>query len=700
MNIKNIIYYDYLEIKSLYKIELPSLFSLIANSNSYSDFSTGLQTLIKEKDYLDSKYRSLISELISYNSKSIYELSSQEKIKIETLSYLYNFIKNEDIDRSVSKDLYIDLYFLFLPLENKLINKGKPLEFDKFINRWDSGLDENIQDKRGENKKRIINLLIEKIEKRKDLSSKYQFEDSLSHNEKYIKVEKWWENYRFHLSMAIKSPNELNKFLGFSLSKEIMDTLSLAKKKNMPFFYTPYYLSLICVDNSFDDYSLRSYVLYSSELIETYGNIKAWEREDIIEEGKPNAAGWLLPEGGNIHRRYPEVAILIPDTRGRACGGLCASCQRMYDFQSSRLNFNLSSLAPKESWDKKLHTLMNYFENDTQIRDILLTGGDALMSKNKTLKNILDSIYRMAKRKHLANINREDGEKYAEIKKVRLGSRLLAYLPMRIDDELIEILKEFREKSLKIGIEQFVIQTHFQTPLEITPKAKKSIEKILSIGWRITNQLVYNVAVSRKGHNIKLRQELNSLGVLPYYTFSVKGFKENYAVYSPISRSSQEKNEEKILGQISQEKSIQLLKSLRGKPNIKEILNDFLNKENIPFLASDRNVLNIPAIGKSMTFRLIGISKYGQRILEFKHDSTRNHSPIIDDIKHVYIRENKSIAEYLRQLDSLKEDISQYSSIWYYTEEETEKCFGVFQYPEYNFNTTKRISNFQEIMPN
>ena len=183
--------------------------------------------------------------MINFNSKYVYELSRQEEIKIETLNYLYDFLKNENIDQSVSKDLYIDLFFLFLPLEKKLIHKEKSLKLDTFINRWDSGLDENIQDKREENKKRIINLLIEKIEKRKDLSSKYQFEDSLSHNEKYIKVEKWWENYRFHLSMAIKSPNELNKFLGFSLSKEIMDTLSLAKKKNMPFFYTPYYLSLI-----------------------------------------------------------------------------------------------------------------------------------------------------------------------------------------------------------------------------------------------------------------------------------------------------------------------------------------------------------------------------------------------------------------------------------------------------------------------
>lgn len=77
-------------------------------------------------------------------------------------------------------------------------------------------------------------------------------------------------------------------------------------------------------------------------------------KEDAVEDGKPNAAGWLLPDGHNIHRRYPDVAILIPDSMGRACGGLCASCQRMYDFQSERLNFNFEELKPKESWDKRL----------------------------------------------------------------------------------------------------------------------------------------------------------------------------------------------------------------------------------------------------------------------------------------------------------------------------------------------------------
>ena len=196
---------------------------------------------------------------------------------------------------------------------------------------------------------------------------------------------------------------------------------------------------------------------------------------------------------------------------GRACGGLCASCQRMYDFQSKRLNFEFDSLRPKETWEKKLRRLMAYFEEDTQLRDILITGGDALMSQNKTLNTILEAVYRMAARKRKANQERPEGEKYAELQRIRLGSRLPAYLPMRINDELVEILRTFKEKASVIGIRQFIIQTHFQTPLEVTPEAKEGIRKLLSAGWLITNQLVYNVAASRRGHTTRLRQVLNEL---------------------------------------------------------------------------------------------------------------------------------------------------------------------------------------------
>jgi lysine 2,3-aminomutase len=105
--------------------------------------------------------------------------------------------------------------------------------------------------------------------------------------------------------------------------------------------------------------------------------------------GKPNAAGWILPSHHNVHRRYPEVAIMIPDTMGRACGGLCVSCQRMYEFQRGNLNFNLDKLRPDETWNEKLRRLLDYYENDTQLRDILITGGDALMSRDESLEKIL-----------------------------------------------------------------------------------------------------------------------------------------------------------------------------------------------------------------------------------------------------------------------------------------------------------------------
>lgn len=537
--------------------------------------------------------------------------------------------------------------------------------------------------------------MIQKIEHRTAVS-RYHFEEGISYEEKYRLVNEWWNDFRFHLAMAAKSPTELNRFLGNSLSAETMYLLSRARKKGMPFFVTPYYLHLLNPGSTgYNDESLRSYILYSPQLVETYGQIRAWEREDIVEAGKPNAAGWLLPDGHNIHRRYPEVAILIPDTMGRACGGLCASCQRMYDFQSKRLNFEFDSLRPKETWEKKLRRLMTYFEEDTQLRDILITGGDALMSQNKTLNTILEAVYRMAARKRKANQERPEGEKYAELQRIRLGSRLPAYLPMRINNELVEILRTFKEKASVIGIRQFIIQTHFQTPLEVTPEAKEGIRKLLSAGWLITNQLVYNVAASRRGHTTRLRQVLNELGVVCYYTFSVKGFEENNAVFTPNSRSMQEQQEEKRFGKLNKEDAFNLSASLETALDPASCIRHFLKIHHLPFLATDRSVLNLPAIGKSMTFNLVGMTEDGKRILRFDHDGTRRHSPIINQLGQVYIVENKSVAAYLRQLRAMGEDVEDYASIWNYTEGKTESRFSLYEYPDFPFRITEKMSNLE-----
>lgn len=683
------------QLKQLYHQELPELVEMAQQSQDEKDFKSRLnQFLASSGEAEESGTGKQIRLLINYDGKNIHELSTGQDMQVQTFSLFHRFLTGNLENSDMATDLFIDLYYLFKRLDQPEIPLPSPQRIKNRSDRWVTGLDEEVMEIRAENKERMLHTLIQKIENRKSKPSRFHFEEGMSYEEKYQLVSQWWYDFRFHLSMAVKSPSELNRFLGNSLSSETMYLLSRARKKGMPFFATPYYLSLLDVSgDGYNDEAIRSYILYSPRLVETYGNIRAWEKEDTVEAGKPNAAGWLLPDGHNIHRRYPEVAILIPDTMGRACGGLCASCQRMYDFQSERLNFEFETLRPKESWDRKLRRLMNYFEEDTQLRDILITGGDALMSQNKTLHNILEAVYRMASRKRKTNLERPEGEKYAELQRVRLGSRLPAYLPMRINDELVEILREFKEKASAIGVKQFIIQTHFQTPLEVTPEAQEAIRKILSAGWLITNQLVYTVAASRRGHTTRLRQILNSLGVLCYYTFSVKGFNENYTVFTPNSRSMQEQQEEKLYGEMTAEQASELYSLLEKGEDTANRIRRFQKKHHLPFLATDRSVLNLPAIGKSMTFHLVGITEDGKRILCFNHDGTRRHSPIIDKMGQIYIVENKSLAAYLRQLGKMGEDTEDYASIWAYTEGETEPRFSLYEYPEFPFKMTERMSN-------
>ncbi len=568
----------------------------------------------------------------------------------------------------------------------------------EWMDRHPSGLDPEIVQVREENRNRILNLFIRKIEEGEINGSFLELDPSWSHEKKFNKMLEWWVSKLFHLKMAIRSPELLNEMLDHSLDPDTMDILYQAREAGIPFFVNPYYLSLLDTraNNKYigADQAIRNYLVYSKELVEEFGHIVAWEKEDIVEAGKPNVAGWILPEGHNIHRRYPDVAILIPDSMGRACGGLCASCQRMYDFQRGNLNFNLENLKPGETWPDKLQRLMEYFRNDSQLRDILITGGDALMSSNKSLRRILDAVYEMALNKQKDNESRPDGEKYAEIVRVRLGTRLPAYIPQRIDDALIKILSEFKKKASKIGIKQFVIQTHFETAMEVTPEAKKAVEKLISAGWIVTNQQVFTAAASRRGHTAKLRKVLNEIGVLPYYTFSVKGFKENYHNFVTNARSMQEQTEEKRLGAVSARNYGKIKKFTEDPSKISYYIYELLENEDAPFIGTDRNVLNMQGVGKSLTFRTVGITREGRRILSFDHDHTRRHSPVIDKMGDIMIVESKSVSDYMDQLEDMGEDIREYESLWGYSLGETEERMPIYEYPEYDFTVTNQLTNF------
>jgi lysine 2,3-aminomutase len=660
--------------------KLEAFFYDLPQSFQLEQFSSREIAIIRFLDYAENNYL----ELIDLNNK-------EQKIISKPLVELFQYLKNS---QTVSLDFAIDFFYLFKQLQNqsKLIRPTSE-HVKIWMDNHYSGLDESIIEQRKNNKSRIIGILINKIDEGIFLHTKYRFPTNASLDVKRELMENWWNEKTFHLQFAVRNPELLNELLANSIDSETMANLRKAAEKGIPFFVNPYYLSLLDTKINGWDATLRQYVIYSKELVNEFGQIKAWEKEDIVEQGKPNAAGWLLPSHDSVHRRYPEVAILIPATMGRACAGLCASCQRMYDFQRGHLNFNLDKLSPDDTWPKRLRRYLDYFENDSQLRDILITGGDAFMSSDSSLSYILDEVYNMAKRKKIANKTRLDGEKYAEMQRVRLGTRIFAYLPQRITPALIKILKDFKTKATKIGIKQFVVQAHFESALEITPETANAISGIISSGWMVTNQLVLTSAASRRGHMAKLRKVLNDVGVVPYYSFMVKGFSENKASFAPSARAVQELFEEKYQGipALGTEPKLDILHE--ESENIVEKLKQIRVEMKSAFVATDKTVLNLPGVGKSLRYRVVGLTSDGRRILRFDHDYTRNHSPIIIKMKKVDIIESKSVFEYLKQIKNLGEDLLEYQSIWNYSISFTEKRASVFEYPAYDYQLTQNATN-------
>jgi len=170
---------------------------------------------------------------------------------------------------------------------------------------------------------------------------------------------------------------------------------------------------------------------------------------------------------------------------------------------------------------------------------------------------------------------------------------------------------------------------------------------------------------------------------------------ENNFNYAPNARVVQEQLEEKVVGKIEPEH----YETIRLFPEDAELMVENISAirrfANLPFLGTDRNVLNLPGVGKSLTFRVVGITRYGRRILQFDHDTTRNHSPIIHKMGKLIIIESKSIHEYLRQLEELGENPNEYEGLYGYSIGQTEPRVPIYEYPEYDYQVTEQLSNIE-----
>ncbi len=135
-------------------------------------------------------------------------------------------------------DFFIDMIMLFRQLRGE--NKQQTFSKERVVSwmdRFPSGLDPRIVQVREENKQRIIRILLNLIDGGELKSSRYFFEPNLSIKQKLDKMQRWWEDYRFHLRFAIRSPDLLNEMLDHSLDPDTMKVLKDAEEAGPGFLF-------------------------------------------------------------------------------------------------------------------------------------------------------------------------------------------------------------------------------------------------------------------------------------------------------------------------------------------------------------------------------------------------------------------------------------------------------------------------------
>ncbi|MDX9923131.1 MAG: KamA family radical SAM protein [Ignavibacteriaceae bacterium] len=182
----------------------------------------------------------------------------------------------------------------------------------------------------------------------------------------------------------------------------------------------------------------------------------------------------------NITHRYPDRALFLTTSQ---CGMYCRFCTRKRKVGDSE----------KISM-KQLESAFKYLETHTEIRDVILSGGDPLMLTDVMLEKII---------KRLRTI--------PHIEIIRIGSKMPCVLPQRITPKLVEMLKKYHP---------IYVNTHFNHPWEITPESTKACEMLVNAGVVVGNQSVLMKGVNDNAEVMReLLIKLLKIRVKPYYLF-------------------------------------------------------------------------------------------------------------------------------------------------------------------------------------
>jgi lysine 2,3-aminomutase len=274
-----------------------------------------------------------------------------------------------------------------------------------------------------------------------------------------------WNNWHWQVQNRIETLEQLKKYIALTDEEEA------GIKKSLETFrmaITPYYLSLIDTENPHCPVR-RQAIPTAAETHQTAADLL-----DPLHEDEDSPAP-------NLTHRYPDrVLFLITDM----CSMYCRHCTRR------RFAGHTDTSSPEENIEKAL----DYIKKTTQVRDVLLSGGDALMISDSKLESII---------KRLREIP------HVEI--IRIGTRTPVVCPQRITNELVEMLKKHHP---------IWVNTHFNHPQEITEESIKACEKMANAGIPLGNQSVLLRGINDCTHIMKrLVQQLVKIRVRPYYIY-------------------------------------------------------------------------------------------------------------------------------------------------------------------------------------
>jgi lysine 2,3-aminomutase len=274
-----------------------------------------------------------------------------------------------------------------------------------------------------------------------------------------------WNDWKWQLKNRIETVEDLKKYLPLTKEEEAGANKCVEKFRMA---ITPYYLSLIDPNDKYDPIR-RQAVPTIDEL-----NISSADLLDPLHEDGDS------PVPGLTHRYPDRVLLLITDQ----CSMYCRHCTRR------RFAGHKDSCLPISQIDK----CIEYIAATPAIRDVLLSGGDALLISDENLEYILKKLREIP---------------HVEI--IRIGSRVPVVMPQRITDNLAAMLKKYHPIWLN---------THFNHPNEITEESKIACEKLANVGIPLGNQSVLLKGVNDCVHVMKkLVNELVKIRVRPYYIY-------------------------------------------------------------------------------------------------------------------------------------------------------------------------------------